>query len=152
MTRINDLPKKERKLALKRMEQQRGFSDENELLMSAFTWEQTKEGQKYWDSLENTPMEEQFAHFFKALGGIDVDSLQVNEPEEVKPDPIVESVVNQLRDRSVVGIRKYGTTLDRNDLTFGEWIQHALEESMDLTLYLTKMKKEWEQSKKIYKG
>ena len=142
MTRINDLPKKERKLALKRMEQQRGFSDENELLMSAFSWEQTKEGQKYWDSLENTPMEEQFVHFFKALGGIDVDSLQVNEPEEVKPDPIVESVVNQLRDRSVVGIRKYGTTLNDNNISTLEWIEHAKQEAMDFILYLERLKKD----------
>lgn len=151
MTRIKDLPKKERKLALKRMQQQRGYSDENELLMSAFSWEQTKEGQEYWDSLDNTPIEEQFSHFFKKLG-VNVSEIKVNEPKTVKLDPIVESVVNQLRDRSEVGVNKYGTTLDRNDLTFGEWIQHALEESMDLTLYLTKMKKEWEQSKKIYKG
>jgi hypothetical protein len=142
MTRINDLPKKERKLALKRMEQQRGFSDENELLMSAFAWEQTKEGQKYWDSLENTPAEEQFAYFFKALGGIDVDSLQVNEPEEVKPDPIVESVVNQLRDRSVVGIRKYGTTLNDNNISTLEWIEHAKQEAMDFILYLERLKKD----------
>jgi hypothetical protein len=140
MTRIKDLPKKERKLALKRMEQQRGFSDENELLMSAFAWEQTKEGQKYWDSLDNTPAEEQFAYFFKTLGGVDVDSLQVNEPQVVKLDPIVESVVNQLRDRSEVGIKKYGTTLDDNNLSIKEWIEHAKQEAMDFVLYLEKLK------------
>jgi hypothetical protein len=140
MTRIKDLPKKERKLALKRMEQQRGFSDENELLMSAFAWERTKEGQKYWDSLENTPAEEQFSYFFKTLGGVDVDSLQVNEPQVVKLDPIVESVVNQLRDRSEVGIKKYGTTLDDNNLSIKEWIEHAKQEAMDFVLYLEKLK------------
>ncbi len=32
-------------------------------------------------------------------------------------DSIVESVIKQFKDRSTVGIEKYGTTLDRTDLT-----------------------------------
>ena len=139
MTRIKDLPKKEKKLALKRMQQQRGYSDENELLMSAFSWEETKEGQEYWDSLENTPIEEQFSHFFKELG-VNVSEIKVNEPKTVKLDPIVESVVNQLRDRSEVGVRKYGTTLEDNNLSVLEWIEHAKQEAMDFVLYLEKLK------------
>lgn len=139
MTRIKDLPKKERKLALKRMQQQRGYSNDNELLMSAFSWEETKEGQDYWDSLENTPIEEQFSHFFKKLG-VNVSEIKVNEPKTVKLDPIVESVVNQLRDRSEVGVRKYGTTLEDNNLSTAEWIEHAKQEAMDFVLYLEKLK------------
>ena len=57
-------------------------------------------------------------------------------------DPIVNSVISKFKQRSDVGIKKYGTTLAREDLTFDEWLNHAIEESMDLILYLTKIKEE----------
>jgi hypothetical protein len=57
-------------------------------------------------------------------------------------DSIVESVINQFKQRSEVGINKYGTTLDRNDLSTYEWIEHAKEEAMDFILYLEKLKHE----------
>lgn len=57
-------------------------------------------------------------------------------------DSIVESVINQFKQRSDVGIEKYGVTLDRNDLSSLEWIQHLQEELMDAVLYLEKLKKE----------
>jgi hypothetical protein len=55
-------------------------------------------------------------------------------------DTIVESVIEQFKQRSEVGIKKYNTTLDRTDLTRLEWLQHAQEEAMDLILYLEKLK------------
>ena len=55
-------------------------------------------------------------------------------------DTIVESVIEQFKERSNVGIKKYGITLDRTDLTRLEWLQHAQEEAMDLILYLEKLK------------
>lgn len=59
---------------------------------------------------------------------------------EVVKDTIVESVVNRFKERSEVGITKYGTTLDRKDLSTLEWISHAQEEAMDFCLYLEKLK------------
>ena len=55
-------------------------------------------------------------------------------------DSIVESIISKFQERSNVGIQKYGTTLDRNDLTHSEWINHAQEEAMDFILYLEKLK------------
>jgi hypothetical protein len=55
-------------------------------------------------------------------------------------DKIVESVVNSFLTRSAVGIEKYGTTLNRTDLSSLDWINHAQEEAMDLILYLEKIK------------
>ena len=55
-------------------------------------------------------------------------------------DSIVESVIKQFKDRSSVGIEKYGVTLDRSDLTRLDWINHAQQEAMDLVLYLEKLK------------
>ncbi len=61
-----------------------------------------------------------------------------------KTDSIVESVVNQFKERSKVGIKKYNTTLDRTDLNVLDWINHAQQEAMDFVLYLEKLKKEYE--------
>lgn len=35
---------------------------------------------------------------------------------------------------------RYGTTLDRTDLSVKEWIDHAIEESLDHALYLQRIK------------
>ena len=55
-------------------------------------------------------------------------------------DSIVASVVKQFQNRSEVGQKKYGTTLDRTDLKPLDWVQHAQEELMDGILYLEKLK------------
>ena len=55
-------------------------------------------------------------------------------------DKIVELVIDKFKERSNTGIKKYGVTLERNDLSFQDWIQHAQEEAMDFILYLEKIK------------
>jgi len=55
-------------------------------------------------------------------------------------DTIVEEVIDLFRIRSEQGFKKYGKTLDRDDLSEEEWIQHLQEELMDAILYLTKLK------------
>jgi hypothetical protein len=57
-------------------------------------------------------------------------------------DSIVFSIVSQFVKRSEIGKSKYGTTLDRKDLSILEWVQHAQEEHMDAILYLEKLKHE----------
>ena len=60
--------------------------------------------------------------------------------EEVKLDSVVTSVLQQFISRATFGKQKYGTDLDRTDLSIVEWIQHAQEEHMDAILYLEKLK------------
>ncbi len=55
-------------------------------------------------------------------------------------DSIVESVREDLHNRSQVGIKKYNNTLDREDLEVTDWIQHAYEEMLDGALYLKRLK------------
>jgi hypothetical protein len=55
-------------------------------------------------------------------------------------DAITEAVVAQLRTRAEKGKSKYGTTMERDDLTFIEWIQHLQEELMDAVVYIEKIK------------
>jgi glycosyl transferase family 25 len=77
---------------------------------------------------------------------------QVIEPQVIEPvkkdnsytsDSIVNSVIHAFIGRSNVGLQKYGTTLDRDDLSILDWIQHAQEEHMDAILYLEKLKTEY---------
>jgi len=58
----------------------------------------------------------------------------------METDSIVAAVIRKFQERSLVGQRKYGTTLDRTDLKPLDWIQHAQEELMDGILYLEKLK------------
>jgi len=53
-----------------------------------------------------------------------------------KVDTNVEAIRAELLSRSEVGIEKYGVTTDRSDLTLIDWLQHALEESLDHAVYL----------------
>ena len=62
--------------------------------------------------------------------------------EEIKFDSIVQCVIEKFKNRSIIGKKKYGTDLDRTDLTVLDWIKHAQEEHMDAILYLEKLKKE----------
>ena len=57
-------------------------------------------------------------------------------------DSIVQAVIRKFQERSELGQKKYGTTLDRTDLGPHDWIQHAQEELMDGILYLERLKKE----------
>jgi len=57
-------------------------------------------------------------------------------------DAITDAVVVQLRTRAKKGKLKYGTTMERDDLTFAEWIQHLQEELMDAVVYIEKIKGE----------
>ena len=54
-------------------------------------------------------------------------------------DTIVDSVRFKYKRRSEVGIDKYGTTLDRDDLDVVQWLTHLQEELMDATLYVEKL-------------
>jgi hypothetical protein len=56
-------------------------------------------------------------------------------------DSVVQAVIKKFLERSELGKKKYGVTLDRTDLAPLDWIQHAQEELMDGILYLEKLKK-----------
>jgi hypothetical protein len=58
-------------------------------------------------------------------------------------DEIVESVINRFSLRSKAGIEKYSVTLQREDLTTLEWLNHLQEELMDATLYIERLKQEF---------
>jgi len=57
-------------------------------------------------------------------------------------DTVVAAVIRSFQERSALGQLKYGTTLDRTDLTPQKWAQHMQEELMDAILYLERLKRE----------
>lgn len=68
-------------------------------------------------------------------------------------DNVVEAVRQDLLSRSQVGIKKYGVTLDRKDLSFKEWLTHAYEECLDMANYLKRsiLEEEVQERKKLDK-
>ena len=52
---------------------------------------------------------------------------------------IIDSIIEDLEFREKKGLETYGTTVDRNDLTQEEWMQHLYEELLDSAVYLKKL-------------
>jgi hypothetical protein len=55
---------------------------------------------------------------------------------------IEEQVIDFLRTRAETGKRKYGVTMEREDLSFLEWLQHLQEELLDGAVYVEKLKEQ----------
>ena len=74
------------------------------------------------------------------VNGYELVSPTVTTTEDkIVSDSVVEAVRDDLLRRSRVGIEKYNTTLDRTDIDLKGWVIHALEESLDLCLYLKRI-------------
>jgi hypothetical protein len=52
---------------------------------------------------------------------------------------IEEQVSIKLLSRAAAGLAKYGTTMERDDLTNAEWLQHLQEELLDAAVYIEKL-------------
>lgn len=87
----------------------------------------------------NIPMHKNEEEVNKPLNIIQAHQDAVHQFTE---DSIVNSIMTKFVQRSHLGKLKYGKTLDREDLSFPEWIQHVQEELMDAILYLERLKKE----------
>ena len=55
-------------------------------------------------------------------------------------DKIIERVINKIKQRSDVGYKKYGVTLQDDDQTLDKWLTHIQEELMDAVNYIEKVK------------
>jgi hypothetical protein len=52
---------------------------------------------------------------------------------------ILYTIIDDLLAREDKGIKEYGKTMDRMDLTELDWLQNAYEEALDLSIYLKKL-------------
>lgn len=55
-------------------------------------------------------------------------------------DRNVEAVRQRLAKRAEAGLKKYGVTTEREDLTLIEWLQHLQDELMDAAVYVERLK------------
>jgi len=53
---------------------------------------------------------------------------------------IEDKVCSLIQERKKLSIPKYGTSMERTDLSQREWLQHAQEETLDFAVYLEKLK------------
>ena len=60
---------------------------------------------------------------------------------------IEESVINKIRSRADIGEKKYGVTMERQDLSVLQWMIHFQEELMDAAVYLEKLIQENEHTR-----
>ena len=67
----------------------------------------------------------------------------------LKTDSIVDSIIDRFVERAQVGMQKYGTNLDRTDLSLEQWLEHSIEEQLDNILYMQRALKELRSSKNI---
>lgn len=49
---------------------------------------------------------------------------------------IEEAVIEKIRQRAEAGLKKYGVTMERGDLSLRDWLIHAQQEAMDHCVYL----------------
>lgn len=74
----------------------------------------------------------------EAWDGAVTDSTSA-EAERRTPSNTLNRVIEEFRKREEFGLGKYGTTVDRTDLSRKQWLQHAKEEAMDSVLYFDRL-------------
>jgi hypothetical protein len=57
-----------------------------------------------------------------------------------------QEVCKNILDRQQLGIKKYGRTVAGNSLTERQWLQHAYEEALDLSIYLKRLIQEMDKN------
>lgn len=80
------------------------------------------------------------SQYKKNMSSREIYNAMDGKSNNPKKDKYVQSVKEKFEERSQTGIRKYNTTLEREDLNFLDWVNHLQEELMDATLYLERLK------------
>jgi hypothetical protein len=62
--------------------------------------------------------------------------------DEFTPDSIVQTIIERFVERAKFGEKKYGTNLDRKDLSLEDWLEHSIQEKLDDILYMQRALKE----------
>ena len=57
-------------------------------------------------------------------------------------DKIVQAVIDKFYKRAETGLKKYGTTMERDDIDLFGWLNHLQDELMDACIYVQKLKDE----------
>lgn len=68
--------------------------------------------------------------------------MESNSETTTFTDSVVFEIIKEFGERAQKGYEKYGTDMDRTDLSVADWAQHLREELMDGLVYLTRLKKD----------
>jgi hypothetical protein len=143
--KISQLPKDIKKRALEYQKNADiSWYKKTDELHDAFYWEDTEEGYDYWNDWHHKEFIEvtwRGKTTSKTFVGPSAGKTIIEDQtwKVTTTDTIVLSVIEDLNSRSILGIEKYKTTLDREDLSRKEWLQHAYEECLDQANYLKKL-------------
>lgn len=77
-------------------------------------------------------------------GSMNYVRMPFNAFDITAPSAVTESLIDQLKHRDAKGREKYGTSLDRKDLSLVDWLQHQTEELLDGAGYAQAAKREAE--------
>jgi hypothetical protein len=105
-----------------------------------------KQLQNLYDFMEimmneiNSNTKQIFAEELRTFGAMLEEVEIIPEEKPINTDPIVMKVITKYYERSEMGIKKYGTTLENNYLPLIDWLNHLQDELMDATLYIEKLK------------
>lgn len=141
--KISELPLEIKELALLRRTQD-GTDLQSDDICEAFEWSKTKEGYQYWEKwhdkkpLKQESIIESSSNEIKVIFQTFLEKNNLMQQGKPKTDPIVNKVLESFKQRSKVGIEKYGTTLEDNNTD--DYLQHLQEELMDAILYIEKLK------------
>lgn len=69
-----------------------------------------------------------------------IEYAKVPEKYIYPDDIIIEKVIQRIADRADKGMSKYASSMEDNHGGIVYWIDHAIEEALDLAAYLTKLK------------
>ena len=61
---------------------------------------------------------------------------------------VEDRVIKKISQRAEIGEKKYGVTMERDDLSLFDWLKHLQEELMDGAVYIEKLLQEIENLKK----
>ena len=59
-------------------------------------------------------------------------------PEKIAPDPLVRKIAERMINRSNVGIKKYGDTMDQTKMGLTAALKNTVEELLDAAVYIEK--------------
>ena len=85
-----------------------------------------------------------FAAAFSERKQLEKEEHEAKQPDSdaPAPDEIEERIIQEIRRRRDIGREKYGTSMERTDLTTQQWLQHMKEELLDGAIYCERVKRD----------
>ena len=85
-----------------------------------------------------------FSAAFSERKQLEKEEHEAKQPDSdaPAPDEIEERIIQEIRRRRDIGREKYGTSMERTDLTTQQWLQHMKEELLDGAIYCERVKRD----------